>query len=296
MRRGEFDLAWAISDAVLTRPLPADTALQPRHVQRVWDGRPVDNERVLVRCYHGLGDTLQFIRFMPLLRARALRVIVWVQRPLMPLVATVAGVDELLPLHDGEPDADFDVDVELMEVPHILRTTGETLPREIPYLHVEPEPLPVAPRPAIGLVWRAGDWAPERSIAFDLLRPLFDLPATWYILQGGTGLAERPAGFGTLRGTSDIVEAARTIRSLDLLITIDSMAAHLGGALGCRVWTLLPAHADWRWMESRDDSPWYPTMRLFRQERAGEWEYVVRRVAGELAGFVTHLHEGAVGR
>jgi ADP-heptose:LPS heptosyltransferase len=108
------------------------------------------------------------------------------------------------------------------------------------------------------------------------------VPVTWYVLQGYPGLHERPSDFGTVVGATDILELARAIRSLDLVITIDSLAAHLAGALAASVWTVLATDADWRWMIDRDDSPWYPTMRLFRQERPGEWAPVVQRVAREL--------------
>jgi Glycosyltransferase family 9 (heptosyltransferase) len=102
------------------------------------------------------------------------------------------------------------------------------------------------------------------------------------VLQRGNGLAERPAGFGTDAGSDDPLHAARTLRALDLVVTVDSMPAHLAGALGVPTWTLLQRDADWRWMEDRDDSPWYPTMRLFRQDRQGDWAPVVARVAEEL--------------
>ncbi len=113
-------------------------------------------------------------------------------------------------------------------------------------------------------------------------KPWSRSPVDWYVLQGHPGLAERPAGFGTVAGERDLVELARVMRALDLVITVDSMAAHLAGALAVPVWTLLHAACDWRWMAGRDDSPWYPTMRLFRQERDGHWEEVVARVAEEL--------------
>jgi hypothetical protein len=122
----------------------------------------------------------------------------------------------------------------------------------------------------------------HRSIPFDRLGPLVRLPVDWYVLQGHPGLAERPVGFGTVAGERDLVELARVMRALDLVITIDSMAAHLAGALAVPVWTLLHAACDWRWMADRQDSPWYPTMRVFRQEQEGEWDGVVARLVDEL--------------
>jgi hypothetical protein len=282
MRRGDFAAAWEVSDAVLRGHVPCRHL--PRHEQWVWDGTPLEGKRVLVRCYHGLGDTLQFIRYAPLVKAVAREVTVWAQPALIPLLRTARGIDRLLPLHDGGCEAEYDVDVEVMELPHVFRSTLATLPADVPYLHADPAPLRREGRLAVGLVWAAGDWDERRSVPVDLLRPLAEVPgADLHVLQRGPALAERPAGFGVLSGSDDVTEAARTIRALDLLVSVDSMPAHLAGALGVPVWTLLHADPDWRWMEDRDDSPWYPTMRLFRQPRPGAWRPVVARVAEALA-------------
>ena len=282
MRRGDFAAAWRVCDATLHRRRGVPCSHLPRHQQYLWDGTPLDGRTVLVHCYHGLGDTLQFCRYLPRVAAVAREVTVWAQAKLLPLLATLRAPLRLLPMHDGAPGVDREMDVEVMELPHVFRSTPETLPAEVPYLHVLPEPLDADERPRVGLVWRAGEWDQSRSVPFALLDPLVTLPVSWYVLQGEPGIGERPDGFGTLAGTADIVAAARTMRSLDLVITVDSMAAHLAGALGTRVWTMLSAAADWRWMDGRDDSPWYPTMRLFRQERPGEWQPVVERVARAL--------------
>ena len=282
MRRGEFTAAWQIDDWLRSTSAVTNRSDLPRHVQTVWDGTSPDGRRVLLRCYHGLGDTLQFIRYVPRLRERVSELIVWAQPSLMPLLQGVEGIDRLIALHDGDPDVAYDVSIEIMELPYLFRTTLDDLPATVPYLTVDRQELDRRLGPAVGLVWRAGDWAAHRSVPFAELEPLVHTPVTWYVLQGQPGIEERPDGFGTPAGTTDIVEAARVIRSLDLLITVDSMPAHLAGALGTPVWTLLPANADWRWMAARDDSPWYPTMRLFRQERQGEWGPVVGRVARAL--------------
>jgi ADP-heptose:LPS heptosyltransferase len=131
----------------------------------------------------------------------------------------------------------------------------------------------------VGLVWRAGDWDVRRCIPPDLLRPLAAIQGVeLHILQRGAGLTERPLGLGIVSGSDDPLEAASRMRALDLVVSADSMPAHLAGALGLPTWLLLPQAADWRWMEDRDDSPWYPTMRLFRQRRAGHWEEPVARL------------------
>ena len=282
MRAGNFPAAWEICDRLRDQRRGRTCWHLPRHQQWIWDGSAVDRRDVLVRCYHGLGDTIQFARYLPMLRARARSVICWVQPRLVPLIATMGACDRLMPLHDGDPAVSYDVDVEIMELPYLFHTTVDTIPAAVPYLDVTPMPLEPIRRPAIGLVWKAGDWDDRRSIPFSELAPLLPMDVAWYILQGGNALYEWPSSFGTIVGTCDIMEAAAAMRQLDLVITIDSMPAHLAGALGTRAWTLLAADPDWRWMEGRDDSPWYPTMRLFRQRASGDWKSVMAQVAVEL--------------
>jgi len=283
MRRGEFAEAWRRSDADLRARAGQPCWHWPRHLQYVWDGRPLAGQRVLVRCYHGLGDTIQFIRYAPLLKDLGAEVIVWAQPALLPLLATAPGIDQLLPLHDGTPEVAYDADVEIMELPHIFRTTLGTIPQAVPYLHVAPRRLADERRLAVGLVWQAGDWDGRRSVPFPLLTPLAAVPGVQlFILQANATAAGWQTGVGTHLGDFDLYEYARVVRGLDLLITVDSMPAHLASALGVPVWTLLHAEADWRWLSEREDSPWYPTMRLFWQAAPGEWAPVVARVQGEL--------------
>ena len=283
MRRGEFEAAWNISDAALRARAGVPCWHLPRHLQYVWDGTPLDGQRVLVRCYHGLGDTIQFARYAPLVKVIATEVIVWAQPALIPLLHTARGIDRIVPLHDGRPDVAYDVDVEIMELAHVLRTTLSTVPARVPYLHVPPAPIPTDGRLAVGIAWEAGDWDEHRSIPFSRLTPLTEIPGVvLHVLQREPGPAERHRGFRVTPGADSVLGTARIMRTLDLVISVDSMPAHLAGALGVPVWTLLPHNADWRWMEDRADSPWYPTMRLFRQERPGEWDPVIARVAAGL--------------
>lgn len=284
MRRGAFEEAWKISDADLESRAGKPCCHLPRHLQYIWDGTPLHGKRVLIRCYHGLGDTIQFIRYAKLIKSVARVVIVWAQASLVPLLKTVEGIDYLLPLHDGTPDVDYDVDVEVMELPCIFRTTPSTIPSTMPYLHADPLPLSSNNKQLnVGLVWKAGDWDERRSIPFSALRSLAEVPGIQlFILQAGATSAGWQKGFGIHPGEFELFEYARIIRGLDLVVTVDSMPAHLTGALGVPVWNLLHAEADWRWMDRRDDSPWYPTMRLFRQQRPGDWESVIRRVRVEV--------------
>jgi hypothetical protein len=285
MRRGEFDRAWRNSDILLRQHLaaPPDAHDVPRHQQVVWNGASLHGKRVLVRCYHGLGDTIQFIRYVPLLKTIAAHVTVWAQPSLITLLSTACGIDRIISLHDGTPDCDYDVDVEVMELPYVFRTTVETIPARIPYLHVDASALGNC-KMKVGLVWRGGDWDPRRDVPFDLLTRLAEIQEiSFYVLQQETAGWEDHQSFKAIlpRG-GDALTTARVMRALDLVVSIDSMPAHLAGALGIRTWTLLQKDADWRWMSDRRDSPWYPTMRLFRQQQAGDWEPVVAQVKTEL--------------
>src|SRR3982751_3841169 len=132
MRAGRFEEAWRVSDAVLRRRGRVESAGVPRHEQRIWDGTPLAGRRVLVRCYHGLGDTIQFVRYLPQLGRIAREVTVWVQPELISLLAGTPNLGRLLPLHDGAPDVDFDVDIEIMELPRAFRSTAATLPQQVP--------------------------------------------------------------------------------------------------------------------------------------------------------------------
>ena len=284
MRDGRFAEAWAHADRHRS-PIPDDEWRWPRHLQRVWRGTPLTGRHVLIRCYHGLGDTLQFVRYVEPLRAMASEVTLWVQPPLIPVLTGLAGVDRLLPLHDGTPEVEADVDVEIMELPYIFRSTLETLPRRVPYLPLV-SPLPPPARPAIGLLWRAGDWNPQRSLPFAEAATLTrGLRGSLTTLQQSL-TADEARTFAPPRSATSIAVMARELAGLDLVISVDTMCAHLAGALGRPTWLLLDADADWRWMRRRDDSPWYPTMRLFRQPVPGDWSSVVRETRQHLEGWL----------
>jgi hypothetical protein len=282
MRRGDWETAWRISDAVLAAGRFRQPSL-PRHLQAIWNGDPLSGKRVLVRCYHGLGDTIQFIRFAAPLHEVAQSVIVWAQPKLLPLLKTVHGIDCLLPLHDGAPEVERDADIEIMELPHALRVRLDTLPNCVPYVHVRAKPRRPGQPLTVGLVSESGTWDPRRSVPPQLMEELTRCDGiAWRLLQHGPALAQWRSDRIEVPRIRTILDEAAELRALDLLITVDTFSAHLAGALGVRTWTLLPAEADWRWMDDREDSPWYPTMRLFRQPRAGDWRSTVARVAAEL--------------
>lgn len=282
MRAGAFEEAWKLSDKVLAAGVNRDPQL-PRHYQCVWDGSPLDGKRVFVRCYHGLGDTIQFIRYIPQLKKIAKSVIVWAQEPLLDLLKTIPEIDQLLALHDGRPDVSYDVDLEVMELPFIFRTTPDTIPSRIPYLHAEPLKLSDEHKLNVGIVWQSGNWNQARCIPFSALAPLATLKnINLYILQANAEDAGWQEGFGIHPGAFSLYNYARVIRGLDLMISADSMPAHLAGAMNVPVWTILHNQADWRWMDKREDSPWYPSMRLFRQQENETWTSVIEQVALEL--------------
>jgi hypothetical protein len=309
MRRGDFESAWRLSDAVLSSGYPVRCNHLPRHFQSVWDGRPLDGRRVLIRCYHGLGDTIHFIRYAPLVKSRASQVILLAQSELIPLLRTARGIDRVTALDSRENGLEYDIDIEVMELPHLFRTTLATIPAQVPYLFVPagnpskgqsarreagvtlPSPFGRAKgegRPHdnlhVGIVWAAGDWDARRSIPVEFLAPLGAVPGVkLYVFQRGAALSDSPPWPALTPRWHDILEEARLMSALDLMISVDSLPAHLAGALAVPVWTLLHRDADWRWLERRNDSPWYPTMRLFRQERAGDWPPVIAKVASELA-------------
>ena len=291
MRSADFLRAWEIGDRSLRQYCQSGAIKHTgeRHVQRIWRGETLADRRVLVRCYHGLGDTIQFVRFAKPLRQTAREVLLWVQPELLELLRGVEGVDQLHPLHDGTPDFAFDVDIEIMELAHALRVTPELTSCRIPYL-----PIARCARQAyarstkgsaisIGLVWEAGNWDRRRCVPPHALSRLRTISGVrLFSLQQGPGRTMATAIPAEDIAAPDLRSLAEAIMSLDLILTIDTMVAHLAGALGVPVWTMLHAECDWRWPKTGRQSIWYPTMRLFHQPKPGDWESVVEEVADEL--------------
>jgi hypothetical protein len=299
MLRGDFESAWQLGDRdqALCRQNPSVSSL-PRHMRAPWDGSPLDGRRVLVRCYHGLGDTIHFIRYAPLLARRAASVVIEAQPQLLGLLSGLSGIDRLHALTEDRDRSEFgcDAEIDVTELPHAFRTTLDTIPAEVPYLWPRPAEIAAARRRLavlrgrrkVGLCWAAGAWRPERSLTPGELAPLSEMEGVAFVsLQRGPAYESwqaAPSGPPIAAGlTSDSIdETAGVIANLDLVITVDTMVAHLAGALGVPVWILLHSAADWRWLLDRDDSPWYPAMRLFRQPLRGDWQSVVQDVASAL--------------
>jgi Flp pilus assembly protein TadD len=282
-------------------------------VEPMWDGGPLDGRTILLHAEQGLGDTLQFARYAPLVAARGGRVVLEVQPELLQLLSGLPGVERLVAR--GERLPSFEVHAPLLSLPHLLGTTLVTIPTEVPYVKADPtstaawaEYLSAGEAGAglrVGLVW-AGNQDHKRdssrSVPLAVLAPLGSVPGVRLLaLQKGPAAAQAetwPDGLqlvnlGPL--LADFGDTASVIENLDLVISVDTSVAHLAGALGRPVWVLLPYASDWRWLCERKDSPWYPTARLFRQAAPGDWAGVVARAAAALQDLSAAHSMGAAG-
>lgn len=265
--------------------------------QPLWLGeQSLAGQRLLIHKEQGIGDFIQFCRYAPLCAAQGATVILEVHPSLVELLSSLEGVAELV-VH-GESLPPFDYHCPIMSLPLAFGTTLDTIPAPGPYLSADPARVArwqslLGPRtaPRVGLVWsgnlrnvparhrsiRLSDWVPHLPDGFQ-----------YFQLQTEVGDADREvlensdAIFSFDEDFPDFAETAALRQCMDLLITIDTSVAHLSGAMGMKTWTLLSSTPDWRWLRERDDSPWYPTMKLYRQQHAGDWGPVLRRVAADL--------------
>lgn len=293
MLLGDFERAWQETDRIESR------RRQGTYVegQLVWDGTDFDDKTVLLRCDQGLGDAIQFIRYARFLRVRCSRLIVKVKPILLPLLQTIPFIDKVI--SKAAPDPAYDVDIECMELPYAFRTTLNSIPNSVPYIHIQAGDTLGHHDFNVGLSWASEPWNKRRSITLADLHPLKDLAnVSFHSLQWGPASADvlnREHGLPIRNAAApineDLVETARAISRLDLVITVDTMVAHLAGALGKPVWVLLDFDCDWRWMLEREDSPWYPTMRLFRQPQPGNWATPIYRIKEILSTSLWRLYE-----
>ncbi len=254
----------------------------------VWKGKSLKGKTIFLTAEQGFGDMIQFVRFIPLIAKKAKSVILECQPEMFELMRLVDGVDKVVRM--GEPIPDFDMHVPLLSVPHILKTTLDTLPDTVPYFNVKPAETKYIPasqhkRLRVGLVWSGKATPYDRSCDFEKLLPLMqNTKVNYYSFQlGGRRDDIKQVGAeayiydmgGSIR---DFHDTARLMQHMDLIISIDSAAAHLAGALGLPVWVILLHSSDWRWLLNRDDSPWYPTMRLFRQTESYSWDGCLKQV------------------
>lgn len=290
MRAGDWERAWQATDA-LEAPRRAGGPRQPHHL--CWDGTPPDSRVVRVRCEHGLGDTLQALRFLPALAARAARLHLMLQPPLVPLLRGVPGVGQV---HDGWQGAASwpaaEVEIEVTELAYAVRALPGRLPPADPGIGAR-LPAFALPgdaadrRPRIGLCWAASGWDPARSVALQALAPLLALPQLrWLGLQQGperddpalAGLPVEPLW----QRTTAVADCAAAMLALDALVLVDGMPAHLAGLLGRPAWLLLQHRCDWRWGRSGSRTPWYPSLQLVRQPAPGDWDGAVARLRAAL--------------
>ncbi|MBV9130042.1 MAG: ADP-heptose--LPS heptosyltransferase [Verrucomicrobia bacterium] len=283
---GDFTSAWTSSDQL--RVARIDYSESERWCRPLWDGSPIDNRNVLIRCWRGLGDAIHFIRYAPLVRSRARSLLVEAPMALIPLFRNVQGIDGLVELDQAELEADDYVEMEITELPYVFRTTLETIPCRIPYLEIPGHPLQTEKSQlTVGLCWCGGSYDLRRAMHLSDLEPLSELSRTsFFQLQRGAALKEiSKASFrfqNPIDCSMDLCSTAALIKSLDLIVSVDTMVAHLAGALGKKVYLLLQADSDWRWLRDREDSPWYPTMHLLRQSQGGDWSPVVANLVENL--------------
>lgn len=294
---GNFEAGWAGREArwrIPSLPNPPLKVSQPR-----WYGdAPIEGKTILVWPDEGLGDTIQFVRYVPMLAELGARVVLLVQGEVVPLLSALPGISQCVSSSAPSRLA-FDLHCPLGSLPLAFGTRLETIPTQTTYL-----PLPSDARRSIwedrlgprtklrvGLVWSGNPKHRNdhnRSISLGTFSSVLDTDVLFVSLQKDPRpddkaiLAERSDILDHTEYLTDFVETAALISCLDLVITVDTSVAHLSGALGCPTWVLLPYTPDWRWLLDRDDSPWYPSMRLFRQSKTRDYGEVLERVRGEL--------------
>ena len=295
---GDFEAGWAGREAARWK-IPVLVAGYPKLSRPLWQmSEPIDGKTILVCPDEGLGDVIQYVRYIPMLAARGARVILIVQEALHPLLSRVAGVAQCLPrLATTLPP--YDVHCPLTSLPLAFGTRLDTIPATTSYLPTPPadrvdawdKRLGPHDRLRVGLVWSGNPQHPRdrsRSMPFRTMARILDADATFVSLQKDPRAEDRP----TLQERADIVdltdhltdfvETAALVSCLDLVISVDTSVAHLSAALGRPTWILLPHTPDYRWLLDREDSPWYPTMRLFRQDVTRDYGEVLARVHMEL--------------
>jgi Flp pilus assembly protein TadD len=297
LARGELKSGWAEYEwrwKVKSLSRTPRVFTQPR-----WDGSPLHGKTILLHTEQGFGDAIQFFRYAPLVVQRGGRVVLECCRPLRRLFENQETISQLVDENELPPE--FDLYCALLSLPLVMGTDRpEQIPANVPYLHA-PRVCQAAWKQKlsrdestlkIGVAWSGGPKPLGRSISLAQLAPLAEIPGvTFYSLQVGSAAKEArraPAGMKLIDCSHDLHDFADTaglIANLDLVISVDTAVAHLAGAMGKPVWTLLKFSPDWRWLLDRDDSPWYPTMRLFRQPRIGDWTAAIDAVAARLRAY-----------
>jgi tetratricopeptide (TPR) repeat protein len=274
-----------------------------------WRGEALAGRTLLVHVEQGIGDTLQFVRYIPMIEKDGGHVILEVQPPLERLLTGIPNMDSLL--IKGAPWPNVELRVPLLNIPGVFQTTLETIPAAVPYLYADPNIVPSWQAKAfslgsgfkVGLVWAGNpDHANDhnRSMLLSELAPLADVAGvTWISLQKGPAADQIgngspfPALIDWTADLNDYADSAALIEQLNLVISVDTSVVHLAGGMNRPVWAMIPYAPDWRWLLDRSDSPWYPSMRLFRQRERGNWDQVVTEVAQALKAFVSTFNSSA---
>ena len=294
---GDYQRGWPAYEARLRKPGIVPPLALPR-----WTGQALAGRSLLLLAEQGSGDTLQFLRYSRLLKAQGAYVVLAVQAVLGRLLASAAGWDELFLLDCGKELPRTDFYLPLLSVPYALSTDAATIPCEVPYLSADPELTGQWRRELagidgfkIGVVWQGSPsyaWDRWRSFPLAQFGPLASLPGVRLIsLQKGFGSEQVATVDFPVLDLSDrldeaagpFMDTAAVISNLDLVITADTAIAHLAGALGVPAWVAVQFSPNWRWLRNRDDSPWYSTLRLFRQTALGQWPDVFHRMARAVA-------------
>ncbi len=266
--------------------------------QPYWDGSDIKGKTILLWAEQGLGDVIQFIRYVPMVFEKTDKIIVECRKELIVLIQGINGIHQVVA--QGQQLPDFDFHCPLLTLPLVFNTTLQTIPATIPYIMSDRQKVLMwrerlqsdSARLKVGLCW-AGNPAHRndlnRSISLDMFSPLGEMEdVTFYSLQKGEAAGQTgnpPNRMHLVDYTNDLndfSDTAALIENLDLVISVDTVIVHLAGALGKPVWTLLPFMPDWRWMLDRGDSPWYPTMRLYRQPAYGDWDSALKMIKLEL--------------
>jgi Flp pilus assembly protein TadD len=293
---GRFEEGWAEYE---WRLRTEKAAYPRRHQTAHWDGSSFAGKRLLVHYEQGFGDNIQFIRYLPMVKRRGGTVICEMLQPLTGLLRGFPAIDELIEASsDGAPAVKFDYYVPLLDLPRIFGTVLETIPADVPYLHADPararywQQRLAGTTFKVGIVWAGKPVHPEdraRSCHLRHCLGLSKIPGVRLLgLQKGIAadqvrdLAAEMSLVNLGDELNDFTDTAAVIENLDLVVSVDTAVLHLAGAMGKPVWAILPSTPDWRWMLDRQDSPWYPTMRLFRQRSYGDWEDVFQRVSRRL--------------
>lgn len=275
--------------------------LRERHFrQPLWDGTPLEGKHIYLYSEQGFGDTLNFCRYVPEVAKAGGRVVLECQPELKTLLAGLDGLEGIAT--PGDPLPEFDVQAPLLSLPRIMKHELDTIPSKCPYISPPdlagfPIHIPAGTVKKIGIVWAGKPTHKNdhnRSVSIENFLPFAAIPGvTLYSLQKGPEAVQREKyACGVLirdlgGGCEDFADTAKVMHQLDLIITVDTSVAHLAGGLGLPVWVAVPYNADWRWMRKRTDSPWYPSMTLFRQKKPGRWESVFETM---LSRFKSELH------